>query len=107
MICCLFQTTTFVIIFCTCSARVYILLSLYLLVARGFSFLTDLAKRGIVLPKVSKPVGNYVSVLRTGNVLYLCMIRAFSPKVVAGALPMKEDGSYYKGKVYINDFLIL
>lgn len=71
----------------------------YLLVARSFSFLSDLAKRGIVLPKVSKPVGNYVSILRTGNMLYLCIIGTFSSDVVAGALPMKEDGSFYKGKV--------
>ena len=70
-----------------------------MLVARSFSFLSDLAKRGIVLPKVSKPVGNYVSILRTGNMLYLCMIGTFSSDVVAGALPMKEDGSFYKGKV--------
>ncbi|KAK8789633.1 hypothetical protein JH06_3840 [Blastocystis sp. subtype 4] len=44
-------------------------------------FLTDLAKRGIQLPTVSRPVGNYLSILRTG------------------ALPIKEDGSMYKGKI--------
>lgn len=72
-----------------------------MIVVRGFSFLSDLAKRGIVLPKVSKPVGNYVSVLRTGNMLYLCTLDTFSSDVVAGALPMKEDGSFYKGKVNV------
>ncbi|KAK8792452.1 hypothetical protein WA588_004948 [Blastocystis sp. NMH] len=55
---------------------------------RSFSVLTELAKRGIRLPSVSKPIGNYTSVLRSGNYLYL-----------SGALPLKEDGSFYKGKV--------
>ena len=40
---------------------------------RLFSVAAELAKKGIVLPKVSKPVGNYVSVLRSGDTLYLCI----------------------------------
>lgn len=44
-----------------------------LLVFRSFSVLTELAKRGIRLPSVSKPIGNYTSVLRSGNYLYLCI----------------------------------
>ena len=31
--------------------------------------------------------------------LYLCTIGTLSSDGVAGALPMKEDGSFYKGKV--------
>lgn len=37
------------------------------------SFATRLAEKGITLPKVSSPVGNYVSILHTGNTLYLCV----------------------------------
>ncbi len=42
----------------------------------------------IELPAVSKPMANYVHVVRTGNLLFL-----------AGKGPSKPDGSYITGKV--------
>ena len=43
---------------------------------------------GIKLPEPSKPVANYVSAVRTGNLIFL-----------AGAGPRKEDGSYMTGRL--------
>ena len=63
------------------------------------SFAAHLAEKGITLPKVSTPVGNYVSILKTGNMLYLCLFFFHCSSWIAGALPIKEDGSMYKGKV--------
>ncbi|MGB8192274.1 MAG: RidA family protein [Chitinophagaceae bacterium] len=42
---------------------------------------------GIELPTVSKPIANYVSAVRTGNLVFL-----------AGKGPSKTDGSYITGK---------
>lgn len=42
---------------------------------------------GIELPPVSKPIANYVSAVRTGNLIFL-----------AGKGPSKPDGSYITGK---------
>jgi len=42
---------------------------------------------GIELPAVSKPVANYVSAVRTGNLIFL-----------AGKGPSKPDGTYITGK---------
>lgn len=47
-----------------------------------------LAEKGIVLPEDAKPIANYVSVVQTGNLLFL-----------AGKGPQKMDGSYITGKV--------
>lgn len=43
---------------------------------------------GVILPKVSPPVANYVNVTQTGKTLYL-----------AGKGPQKLDGTYIKGVV--------
>ncbi|HEY0678561.1 MAG TPA: RidA family protein [Chitinophagaceae bacterium] len=47
-----------------------------------------LKELGIELPAVSKPIANYVSAVRTGNLIFL-----------AGKGPTKADGSYITGKV--------
>ena len=47
-----------------------------------------LQELGIELPPLPTPAGNYVSVVRTGNLLFL-----------AGAGPMQPDGSFASGKV--------
>ncbi len=47
-----------------------------------------LIEKGIILPQVSKPIANYVHVVRVGNLLFL-----------AGKGPSKADGSYITGKV--------
>ena len=47
-----------------------------------------LKELGITLPPVTKPIGNYVNAVQTGNLLYL-----------AGKGPTKADGSTPKGKV--------
>ncbi len=44
--------------------------------------------KGIVLQEPSKPIANYVHVVRTGNLLFL-----------AGKGPAKPDGTYITGKV--------
>jgi enamine deaminase RidA (YjgF/YER057c/UK114 family) len=46
-----------------------------------------LKELGIELPPVSKPIANYVSAVRTGNLIFL-----------AGKGPSKPDGSYITGK---------
>lgn len=46
-----------------------------------------LKELGIELPAVSKPIANYVSAVRTGNLIFL-----------AGKGPSKADGSYITGK---------
>lgn len=45
----------------------------------------------IELPVISKPMANYVHVVRTGNLLFL-----------AGKGPSKPDGSYITGKVGVD-----
>ena len=47
-----------------------------------------LKELGIELPPLPTPAGNYVSVVRTGNLLFL-----------AGAGPMQPDGTFAAGKV--------
>lgn len=47
-----------------------------------------LKEKGIVLTPPSNPVANYVSAVRTGNLLYL-----------SGKGPMKADNTYITGKV--------
>ena len=47
-----------------------------------------LSENGIVLPDDSKPIANYLSVVRPGNLLFL-----------AGQGPQKTDGTYVTGKV--------
>ncbi|HKI98194.1 MAG TPA: RidA family protein [bacterium] len=47
-----------------------------------------LTELGITLPKLSKPVGNYVQAVQTGNLLYL-----------SGKGPWSADGTVPKGKV--------
>lgn len=47
-----------------------------------------LKELNIELPVISKPMANYVHVVRTGNLLFL-----------AGKGPLKPDGSYITGKV--------
>src|SRR5262245_38443522 len=47
-----------------------------------------LRQMGVTLPTPAKPVANYVTAVRTGNLVFL-----------AGAGPRKEDGSYITGKV--------
>ena len=47
-----------------------------------------LAKLGLTLPRLSKPVGTYVDAVRTGNLLFL-----------AGKGPRNPDGSVPTGKV--------
>lgn len=47
-----------------------------------------LEQLGIKLPKPPKPVANYVGAVRTGNLIFL-----------AGAGPMKEDGSFITGRL--------
>lgn len=46
-----------------------------------------LKELGIELPPVSKPIANYVSAVRTGNLVFL-----------AGKGPSKPDGAYITGK---------
>ena len=101
MIGCLKEQMPFAIFFFLCNVFVTAFLRDYFVVTRGFSFVAELAQKGIVLPKVSNPVGNYVSVVRSGNMLYLCNICVHRGNFIAGALPLKEDGSYYKGKVFV------
>ena len=47
-----------------------------------------LEEKGILLPEDARPIANYVSAVRTGNLLFL-----------AGKGPLKTDGSYITGKV--------
>jgi enamine deaminase RidA (YjgF/YER057c/UK114 family) len=47
-----------------------------------------LKELGIVLPQNARPIANYVSVVRTGNLLFL-----------AGKGPLKSTGVYISGKV--------
>jgi enamine deaminase RidA (YjgF/YER057c/UK114 family) len=47
-----------------------------------------LRQMGVTLPAPAKPVANYVTAVRTGNLVFL-----------AGAGPRKEDGTYITGKV--------
>ncbi len=49
---------------------------------------TALKNLGIKLPQPPKPVANYVSAVRTGNLIFL-----------AGAGPRKEDGTYITGRL--------
>jgi enamine deaminase RidA (YjgF/YER057c/UK114 family) len=49
---------------------------------------TKLKEKGIVLPPPSSPIGNYVNVVRVGNLLFL-----------AGKGPQKADNTYITGKV--------
>ena len=48
----------------------------------------NLLKAGIVLPKVSSPIANYINIVRVGNLLFL-----------SGKGPLKSDGSYIVGKL--------
>ena len=48
----------------------------------------NLIKAGIILPKVSSPIANYINVVRVGNLLFL-----------SGKGPLKSDGSYIVGKL--------
>ncbi|MBL7763225.1 MAG: RidA family protein, partial [Chitinophagaceae bacterium] len=48
----------------------------------------NLAKMGIALPVVAKPVANYVNAVRTGNLIFL-----------SGKGPSYPDGSNITGKV--------
>lgn len=60
------------------ATSLYLFYSIFLLIViRSMSFAARLAEKGITLPKVSTPVGNYVSILRTGNTLYLCVFFLF------------------------------
>lgn len=47
-----------------------------------------LKDKGIILPENAKPIANYVSAVRTGNLLFL-----------AGKGPLKSHGVYITGKV--------
>ncbi|MCC5841568.1 MAG: RidA family protein [Opitutales bacterium] len=47
-----------------------------------------LSAAGITLPEVAPPVANYVSAVRSGNLVFL-----------AGAIPRAEDGSVIEGQV--------
>ena len=47
-----------------------------------------LKEKGIVLPQNARPIANYVSAVRTGNLLFL-----------AGKGPLKSPGEYITGKV--------
>lgn len=49
---------------------------------------SKLKQLGITLPQPPKPVANYVSAVRTGNLIFL-----------AGAGPRKEDGTYITGRL--------
>ena len=60
-----------------------------------------LSELGIVLPNVIKPIANYQNAVRYGNLLYMCMIYAFSLCLldfIAGVVPINTDGSFMKGK---------
>ena len=48
----------------------------------------NLIKAGIVLPKVSSPIANYINIVRVGNLLFL-----------SGKGPLKPDGNYIAGKL--------
>ncbi|MBX3254115.1 MAG: RidA family protein [Chitinophagaceae bacterium] len=68
----------------------YLLLALATLVILNVNAQTPeetLAKMGIVLPKVSPPVASYVNAVRSGNLVFL-----------AGKGPLKDNGTYIKGK---------
>ena len=49
---------------------------------------TKIKEKGIVLPAPSSPIGNYVNVVRVGNLLFL-----------SGKGPQKADNTYITGKV--------
>eukprot|EP00545_Synedropsis_sp_CCMP1620_P010463 CAMPEP_0119021072 /NCGR_PEP_ID=MMETSP1176-20130426/25229_1 /TAXON_ID=265551 /ORGANISM="Synedropsis recta cf, Strain CCMP1620" /LENGTH=194 /DNA_ID=CAMNT_0006975597 /DNA_START=15 /DNA_END=599 /DNA_ORIENTATION=+ len=49
---------------------------------------TKLTELGIVLREPPSPKGNYVSCVRTGNLLHLC-----------GHIPQKDDGTLWKGRL--------
>jgi enamine deaminase RidA (YjgF/YER057c/UK114 family) len=64
-----------------------------LLVANAFCACSQtpeekLQQKGLVLPKVTAPVGNYVNVVRVGNLLFL-----------SGKGPVQPDGQYITGKL--------
>lgn len=48
----------------------------------------NLKAKGIELPSVSKPIANYVNIVRSGNLLFL-----------SGKGPLKSDGQYVVGKL--------
>lgn len=47
-----------------------------------------LKSKGLELPAIPNPIGNYVNVVRTGNLLFL-----------AGKGPLQKDGTYITGKI--------
>ena len=65
---------------------------LIILIIPGALFSQNIEKRlsekGITLPEDAKPIANYVSVVRSGNLLFL-----------AGKGPQNPDGTYITGKV--------
>ena len=48
----------------------------------------NLKALGIILPKQSAPIANYVNYVRTGNLIYF-----------SGSGPSVEDGGYVRGKL--------
>lgn len=67
----------------------FILASLFLsIILHAQSPEQNLQNLGIVLPKASSPLFNYVKYVRTGNLIYL-----------SGQGPIKADGTYITGKL--------
>lgn len=61
---------------------------LFVMVSKAQTPEENLAKMGITLPVVAKPVANYVNAVRTGNLIFL-----------SGKGPSHPDGSNITGKV--------
>lgn len=66
----------------------FLLLFVSLLPASAQKIEQRLKEKNIVLPQDARPIANYVSWVRTGNLIFL-----------AGKGPLKQDGTYITGKV--------
>jgi len=66
----------------------FLLITASIATAQKIDFEKKLKDLGIELPPASKPLGNYVKAVRTGNLLFL-----------AGTGPTKADGTSITGKV--------
>ena len=69
---------------------IIILITIHLLRLTAFAQTPEeaLAKNGITLPVLPSAIGNYTSVVKSGNLLYL-----------SGRGPLQQDGTYTTGKL--------
>jgi enamine deaminase RidA (YjgF/YER057c/UK114 family) len=68
--------------------RLTLALLLFTIHAQAQSPEENLKALGIVLPKLSAPIANYVTYVKTGNLIYF-----------SGSGPAVEDGGYVRGKL--------